>query len=225
MTLSVKEKVLQVSVQLLGEEGLGGLSMREVARRAGISHQAPYHYFRDRAAILAELVERGFTMLAERMEAASEHGTPLERLEGAGRAYVNLALEQPVYFRLMFRPELTDHGRFPSTTEAGARAFNVLEALVEKHADAELPAAQRHALVSMHWALVHGLSVLLLDGQLGAKLSSSAQRRSHAELVLRLFVSQFERGGADAPDGKPSAKARARASSKPRAKAGAARSA
>ncbi|MCA2966200.1 MAG: helix-turn-helix transcriptional regulator, partial [Acidobacteriaceae bacterium] len=80
MSVDLREQVLLASVELIGEAGLGGLSMREVARRAGVSHQAPYHYFGDKAAIVAALVVRGFGMLAERWEeAAAGAGEVTER--------------------------------------------------------------------------------------------------------------------------------------------------
>ncbi|MFN9458974.1 MAG: TetR/AcrR family transcriptional regulator, partial [Acidobacteriota bacterium] len=126
MSVDLREQVLLASVELIGEAGLGGLSMREVARRAGVSHQAPYHYFGDKAAIVAALVGRGFGMLAERLEeAAAGAGEVTERLERVGRAYVHFALEEPVYFRLFLGVEGGDLGRYPEVEAAGARAFGV----------------------------------------------------------------------------------------------------
>ena len=188
MTTDLKEQVLEASVQLIAERGLAGLSMREVARRAGVSHQAPYHYFDDRAAILAALVERGFGRLAERMEDASRTGTAKHRLERVGQAYVAFALEEPVYFRLMFRPELTELKRFPTAGAAGALAFSVLQRLVGEKAGARIEQAKREATVSMHWSLVHGLATLLVDGPLGAEFPDPAVRDRHVEYVLRLFT-------------------------------------
>lgn len=188
MTTDLKAQVLQASVQLIAEQGLAGLSIREVARRAGVSHQAPYHYFDDKAAIVAALVECGFTLLADRMEAASTAGAPQKKLERAARAYVVFALEAPVYFRLMFRPELTDLKRFPSTEAAGARALAVLQRLVDEEAGPRVGAARKDAMVSMHWSLAHGLATLLVDGPLGAELRDVASRDQHVDQVLRLFA-------------------------------------
>ena len=188
MKTDLKAQVLDASVQLIAEKGLAGLSMREVARRAGVSHQAPYHYFDDRAAILAAVVERGFVRLAERMEDASKTGTASHRLERVGQAYVAFALEEPVYFRLMFRPELADLKRFPSAGAAGARGFAVLQRLVGEKAGARVGQAKKEAMVSMHWSLVHGLATLLLDGPLGAEFPDPAARARHVEQVLRLFT-------------------------------------
>ena len=189
MTGDLRAQVLDASVQLIGEAGLAGLSMREVARRAGVSHQAPYHHFADKESIVAALVERGFVMLAERMEVkAAEKGTVAQRLSKAGREYVMFALEQPVFFRLMFRPELVDLERFPPAQAAGARALAVLERLVVERTEAtRVTPSRREAMVSMHWAMVHGLSSLLLDGSLGNKHPVATERSKHVEQVLELF--------------------------------------
>lgn len=190
MAADLKTQVLEASVQLIAEQGLSGLSMREVARRAGVSHQAPYHYFDDKESIVAALVARGFTQLADRMEAtARAKGSITQRLAKTGREYVTFALEQPVYFRLMFRPELAKLDRFPDAVEAGGRAFAVLQGLIEeKCAGQRVPAARREAMVSMHWGMVHGLSSLLLDGALGQRFASPQERERHIAQVLELFI-------------------------------------
>lgn len=190
MAADLKTQVLDASVQLIAEQGLAGLSMREVARRAGVSHQAPYHYFADKESIVAALVERGFTMLAARMESVAKgKGSVTQRLAKTGREYVTFALEQPVYFRLMFRPELAKLERFPEAVAAGARALAVLEALVEERCLGQRVApAKREAMVSMHWGMVHGLSSLLLDGVLGQKFVSAQDRERHVNQVMELFT-------------------------------------
>ena len=190
MAADLKTQVLDASVQLIAEQGLAGLSMREVARRAGVSHQAPYHYFDDKESIVAALVERGFTMLADRMESVAKgKGTITQRLAKTGREYVSFALEQPVYFRLMFRPELAKLDRFPEAVAAGARALAVLEALVEERCSGQRVApAKREAMVSMHWGMVHGLSSLLIDGVLGQKFVGAPDRERHVNQVMELFT-------------------------------------
>ncbi len=188
MSPDLKTRVLDASEQLIAEAGLAGLSLREVARRAGVSHQAPYHYFADKAAIVAALVARGFGLLAESLEqAASGPGDISQRLERTGRAYVTFALDQPVYFRLMFRPELTDLKRYPDVDAQAAQAFGVLQRLVSEQAGRRASPARRHALTSLHWSLAHGLATLLLDGNLGDQLGSRAARERHVDEVLRLF--------------------------------------
>lgn len=189
MTRDLRTHVLEASVELIAEVGLGQLSMREVARRAGVSHQAPYHYFADKESIVAALVEQGFTRLATRLEAAEATGDSApQRLVRAGHAYVEFALAEPVYFRIMFRPELVDLTHFPSAAQAGARALAVLHRLVAAVLGSRASPARRDAMVSMHWSLAHGLASLLLDGALATKFVDEKERARHVDQVLGLFA-------------------------------------
>jgi AcrR family transcriptional regulator len=192
----LREQVLAASLALIEEDGVAALSLREVARRAGVSHQAPYHHFGHKEAIVAELVARGFTRLAERLEAAEQsRGTPSRRLMLAGQAYVAFALAEPGSFRIMFRSELVDRAAFPAAGEAGARAYAPLVRLVnECHAGPRTPRAgsaaaeKLEALVTMHWSLVHGLATLLLDGSLGRRFATREARDAHIEATLAVFT-------------------------------------
>ena len=192
----LREQVLSASLALIEQEGVGALSLREVARRAGVSHQAPYHHFGNKEAIVAELVTRGYLRLAERLEAA-EHarGTPSRRLMRAGLAYVDFALSEPASFRLMFRPELVDRERFAASGEAGARAYAVLVRLVaECHGEGRAAGpgsgSRRNldAIVTMHWSMVHGLATLLLDGSLRQRFDTRRERDAHVALTMELFM-------------------------------------
>lgn len=175
---SLRRRILDVSIALIERDGLAALSLREVARRAGVSHQAPYHHFGDRATILAAIVAEGFVELTTRMMAAVARAKRTEtKIAAAGEAYVLFALDHPAHFQLMFRPELVDLARFPEAAEAGARAFAVLRDLA-----ALLPGdAQVHA--SLLWSVVHGLAQLMLDRTLPARNATRAQRHAHARAV------------------------------------------
>ena len=181
----LRHRILEAAAELLRTEGVGALSMREVARRAGVTHQAPYHHFADRESILAELVTGGFDMLADRLARANaglaKHG-PLRTLIEGGRAYVNFALEQPGRFRIMFRPELCDPARFPQAAAAGDRAYGELITLVTiVHGEPD------ETLASLHWSAVHGLASLMVDGGLGEKMPGSRERRAHVDAVVTRF--------------------------------------
>lgn len=183
----LRERVLAASVALIEAEGLQALSLREVARRAGVSHQAPYHHFSDREAILAAVVEEGFGKLGAALRAALDPSTPLRaRTVAVGLAYVDFALAHPGHFKVMFRPELVPLHKHDSAREAGDDAFGVLQQLVALHAPGRKGAAAEVAS-SLHWAVVHGLAVLLVDGPLGAGLPGPA-RHQHARAVLEAFV-------------------------------------
>jgi len=183
----LRRRILETSRELLDAEGIATLSMREVARRAGVTHQAPYHHFADREAILAELVTEGFDTLAKRLTAAND----LARSEGqraallaSFEAYVGFALARPGVFRIMFRPEVCDPQRFAEARAAGERAHGELARLVTivnggVHDD---------VLASLLWAHVHGLAGLLLDGPLGPSLPTDAARAAHVRAVAERFA-------------------------------------
>lgn len=170
--VDLRARVLAASVALITEEGLAALSMREVARRAGVSHQAPYHHFPDREAILAAIAGDGFLHLAEALErAVYSKAAPGERLRAGGRAYVDFARAFPAHFRVMFRPELVDLEAYPEGKAQADRAYRALEFLVQGVVEeGGWPAAQAQGLVLVAWSFVHGLSSLVLDGPIAKTL-------------------------------------------------------
>src|SRR5205809_439421 len=104
----LRRTLIDASLALVEEEGIGALSLREVARKAGVTHNAPYHHFPDRGALLAAIAEEGFGRLAQETAAAraAVPDDPLARLTACGQAYVRFAIASPAHFRVMFRPEL-----------------------------------------------------------------------------------------------------------------------
>ena len=140
--------LLRAAGKTLERRGIGALSLRETARRAGVSHNAPYRHFLHREALLAALAAEGFAMLGERLR-----GQPGREM---GEAYVRFALQQPQRFRLMFGG-LVPMTKYPELRNAAQGAY---QALIE--AFKELPRPELAAAAA--WSLVHGLSQLLLDG-------------------------------------------------------------
>lgn len=182
---NLRERILETSERLLATEGLAALSMREVARRAGVTHQAPYHHFADRESILAALVASGYDDLSCRLEAALEDSAAASNrtvMERAGQAYVGFALERPHVFRIMFRPELVDANRFPDVGHAGDRAYAMLERLVKR----VQPRVRVLPHATLHWAVVHGVACLLLDGNLEGHMAGVG-REALVETVLQLY--------------------------------------
>ncbi len=187
---TLRDRVLQASRELLADGGLAALSMREVARRSGVTHQAPYHHFPDKESIVAELVTRGFEELAARMARANDL-SPAEGAAGkratllaAAEAYLDFALDNPGVFRLMFRPELCEAARFPKARDAAERAHAELRRLVCTVHDG----AYDEALASLYWAHVHGLACLALDGPLEHRMPAPAERRAHLRQATEHFV-------------------------------------
>ena len=194
-TRDLRENLLRTSRELLDEGGPAALSMREVARRAGCTHQAPYHYFANRETILAALVEAGFDELANRLrEARDKAGTEDLRavVEASGNAYVEFALTNPGAFRVMFRRDMCDPARFPGVLAAGKRARDELGRFAQAITGERATPEHETAL----WASVHGLAVLLLDGLMADELPTLEDRLAYARRVNQLGA------GALMPSGK-----------------------
>jgi AcrR family transcriptional regulator len=162
----LRRALLTAAMDMLEADGSEALSLREVARRAGVSHNAPYRHFADREALLAAMAAEGFDVLAEVMSRAATGGAPPE----VGVAYVRFATDHPQLFNLMFGPSLSrrDH---PDLGAAMDRAFAVFAARVPP-SDRE-PAAPIAPHLIASWALVHGLAHLLLGDRLGEGLTGS----------------------------------------------------
>jgi len=137
--------LLGAAGKALERDGPGGLSLRDAARRAKVSHNAPYRHFKDRQALLVALAEEGFRMLRERLRGLG----PLEM----GEAYVRFACQHPQRFRLMFCGS-------PQLKAAAREAYAALKAAMADVARTEEAAAAA-------WSLVHGLALLTLDGHFG----------------------------------------------------------
>jgi AcrR family transcriptional regulator len=164
----LRPALLQASLALIEEGGIGALSLREVARKAGVSHNAPYHHFKDRGSLLAALAEDGFATLAREMAAArAAEPDSRKRLEACGQAYIRFALGSRARFKLMFRPELTGPDSAPALVPAAQAALETLTAaVVEAQASGLAPPGDPRPLVLTCWSAVHGLASLWLDGPL-----------------------------------------------------------
>jgi AcrR family transcriptional regulator len=184
----VRARVLTAAVALIEKVGLAGISMREVARAAGVSHQAPYHYFADREAIFAALAEEGFKILTERLERTVMLPVPaVDRFVQAGQTYVEFAFDHPALFRIMFRPDMLAMERFPDVKACGDRAFQTVPALVQACVAEGLPPDPSvDALVVLAWSIPHGLACLLLDGPLAKKFPDMLAKRE--ELTRDVMV-------------------------------------
>jgi AcrR family transcriptional regulator len=164
---ALREALLKATLELIETDGIGAVSLRQVARTAGVSPGAPYHHFPDRAALLTALSDDGFRLLTKTLgEAHDAAATPTEALEAILNAYVGFAKANPAYFRLMFRPELKQSHKSEAGLEAGEAAFAVLDSTVGECLADKVNALDRNVLAITMWSLVHGYASLWLDGQL-----------------------------------------------------------
>ena len=164
------EALLQAAEKLLERDGLQGLTLRAVAREAGVSHAAPTHHFGDLAGLVSELAAIGFRRFNATMIAAAATGaTPLDSALARAKAYLAYAQARPGMYRLMFRTEWLDFTR-PALHEAANASFAGLASVVgaprSGDAVAEALTIQQGAQIARTWSLVHGFTMLTLDGRL-----------------------------------------------------------
>ena len=184
----LRETILAISGKLLNEGGPASLSMREVSRRAGCTHQAPYHHFKSREGILAALITEGFLALEKALSEAlhaSADATPQETTRAAGHAYLTFALKNPGVFRIMFRSDMYDPDSHPELIQASQAARSQLHGLAKIAYGSEDP----HAEATL-WAYIHGLAILVLDGPpaLGTSGESSTQQFAHGCIDSPFFI-------------------------------------
>lgn len=149
----------------LVEQGVAGLSLRSIARRAEVSHAAPKYFFGDRAGLLTAIAVEGFTDLTTHLRAVT--GTSAPNLGDLGRAYVRFGLEHPALFALMFRPEEL-HPDDPELQRAQAESIGVLASatIAIDAGGGDQPEGAPPVMALVSWAFAHGLVALVRDGAL-----------------------------------------------------------
>ena len=160
---NARSALIEAAASLLEASGAAGLSLRQLAEHAGLSRQAPYNHFADKAALLAELVREGFERLgtATRATAAPDLSPP-EQLAKAAEVYIAFGQEQPALFRLMFGREFVNPAEHPAVLAAAAAARTELSVIIGTMVSpVEVPAT---TLVA--WSLVHGYTNLCVEAGL-----------------------------------------------------------
>lgn len=167
---ALRHALLEAAERVLERDGLAGLTLRAVAREAGVSHAAPAHHFGDLTGLVSELAASGFRRFNATMAAAGDNAaTPTDRAMARARAYVAYAQANPGMYGLMFRTERLDYER-PSLREAADASFAGLAGAIgatrkEQIQDQALSLDQA-AAIARAWSLVHGYTMLLLEGRL-----------------------------------------------------------
>ena len=174
---TLRETVLKAAVDYIAEHGPDGLSFRQVAQAAGVSHQAPYHHFTDRKGIFEAISTEGYEMFTAAMLDALA-GDPDDPTTALLEAYVGFALDHRGHFRVMFRPDLCTIGDNPELQRVADASFDVLVDLVRDVLGPKASINDIRARATAMWALAHGLATLLIDGPLENKIGRIGSRRA-----------------------------------------------
>lgn len=154
---NLREACIQEAMAIIETSGIENLSMREVSRRLGVSHQAPYKHFESRDHILAEILKRSFEDFAAYLDAHCLADNAEANLSAMGYAYLHYALENPLQYRLMFATPLPNAADHPQMMEKAQHAFSLLRNMLM-----QMPLAAPTDLNALFvWSTLHGLTSIL----------------------------------------------------------------
>ncbi|WP_299744273.1 TetR/AcrR family transcriptional regulator [uncultured Tateyamaria sp.] len=191
-TRPLKERVVSEAFKVIAEAGVEALSLRAIAKRLGVSHQAPYKHFPSRDHILAEVVARSFETFSTHLEARPRSENGFEDLGFMGRAYLDFAMTHPLQYRLMFNTALPDIDDHPNMLAMSQRAFFILHerlqtiALSDPGGSIDQPAKHDAMFI---WATLHGCcSILNSDVAKTLALTDQEKANTMDRMMRRLSM-------------------------------------
>ena len=188
MAQTLRDRVIKAAVKYIADSGPDGLSFRQIAADAGVSHQAPYHHFGDRSAIFTEIAREGFQKFTEVMSSPTRHDEDSNLAVRMCERYVDFALTNKGYFRVMFRSDLCQMDESPETQRAADEAFDTLLFAVGEILGASASIDEIRVQATAMWSVAHGLATLLIDGPLEHKIGKVSDRRALVRGVANRMI-------------------------------------
>lgn len=189
---NLKQALIDAGAELIEQKGIAALSLRAVAKQAGVSHAAPYRHFKDKNAMLCGIAETGFSRLGQCMMVAIQaHAeSPGEQLVAAGVAYVELAIDYPQWHNLMFGGVLSNEVVDDGLEEASNMAFQALVNIIIKGQEQGLfKAGESSEMALSAWSIVHGFAMLASTGGLDHLAADKAEKLALASRIAGNLVS------------------------------------
>jgi len=186
----LKNALIKAGIQVLAKEGVSALSLRKVARKAGVSHAAPYAHFADKQALIAAISTEGYRRLYEQVATAGRQhrGDPLRQLVEGAWAYVEFALDDPAHFRITLSGVVEKEKDYPALVEMTEKSFAlVVEIVTACQAAGILKSGPADLMAVSIWSAIHGLVSPILEGQ----ISHTLLERFTAREMLIYTLSQF----------------------------------
>ncbi len=211
----LKNALMATALEQISRNGVRALSLRDVARRTGVSHTASYRHFSSKESLLAAIAEQGFRRLSAAMRAATllHANDPVAALQASGVAYVEFGVSYPEHLSVMFSVQIP-HENYPALAATSKEAYALLTSIVHDGLQAGgLRGTDERTVTLAAWSIVHGLSQLITGGQLQAKDMLPVATRELALAVTTLLhegiaVSPARRRTETARLGRSKAKAR-----------------
>ena len=195
--LELKEACIQAAREVIAEQGVEGLSMRDVARKLDISHQAPYRHFPSRDHLLAEIMRRCFEDFAHFLDEKSKANTN-DELRGMGEAYMTYASLKPLEYRLMFGTPWPEPAAHPDMVKHAVHAFDVLRKnLLEKHGKKSDAKKQAELEALFIWSALHGLATIEQSNVMQHLVLSKGVQKQSQDFMMLMIKSALESGYSD----------------------------
>lgn len=195
--MDVREACIQEALAIIEDKGVENLSLRQVSRRLGISHQAPYKHFPSRDHILAEIIKRAFDAFGAYLDENPVTDNPHADLDAMGRAYVHYAMAHPLHYRLMFNTQIQHSDDYPDLQKSAQYAFHLLQDCLKRLYGTDTPAALRKAELDalFIWSTMHGLSGILYANSIEKLNLSTIAEQAAIDHVLSCIGRAIGRPG------------------------------
>lgn len=181
----LKNALIKAGVEILAKEGIGKLSLRKVALKAGVSHTAPYSHFSDKQSLIAAISTEGFQKLSKSLDSVikSHANNPKKQLIESAQAYVKFAFANKDIFKIMFSSALEKEKEYPAFVEVSQKTFHQVVEIVEACQEAGIiKSGEADVLAVIIWGQVHGIIALAIEGQISHTV---LEKKSLAEIVTQ----------------------------------------
>jgi len=185
----LKNTLIKAGIEILSKEGVSGLSLRKAARKAGVSHAAPYAHFTDKQALIAAIALDGYGKIYTRIEEVVNQypDEPLKQLLQSAWAYMQFGLESPAHYKITFSGLIENEKNYPELVEVTRRSLAVIQKIIADCQSAKILSASEYTAevdaISL-WGLIHGLVSLVIEGQISNNLM---KRTPPKEMIIAAF--------------------------------------
>jgi AcrR family transcriptional regulator len=165
----LRNTLIRAGIELISESGASGIDLRKVARKAGVSHAAPYRHFSDKKTLIAAISEEGFKQLWDEMEQAIliTDSNAHEQLRNMGHAYVQFALKNPSLVREMFSGLMIEREAYPALYLVSKKLFRLIEnVVIAGQSMGKIKEGSSEELTCVIWSMMHGTAILIIENQM-----------------------------------------------------------
>ena len=169
----LKNALIQAGIEILSINGIKGLSLRRVAKRAGVSHAAPYAHFTDKQALIAAISTEGYKQLFSQLKQIDQKycNDPLRKLVEVAWCYLQFAVKDPAHFKITFSGVIEKEKDYPAFVEISQKSFVfITEMVAECQATGIWPSGPSDLIAVHLWGSIHGLAALLIEDQLSSQV-------------------------------------------------------